>query len=226
MAHVFPARRRREHRDARERWRVEDRDRVEKPVVDASVGRDLEHPAEVPTVRDDQHEVRARATSDGGGSDVDGHSIELEELTERGAEVEEVAGEEGNVLEVVEDGDIEAEARHVEEVAILDAADVDEHLGALHGERCRGSEIARGRADGFGEVVAGAGGEQCEPASGAGGENRVRRVAPRAVAAAGDDRRRAIMQRERGEALFVARALGDPHIGDADGGESLDYVGE
>jgi hypothetical protein len=34
------------------------------------------------------------------------------------------------------------------------------------------------------------------------------------------------MQRERREALLVARALGDSHIGDAGGGEGRTYVGE
>ena len=103
-------------------------------------------PPKLRPLRDDEHQMRARAARHGFRRDVDVHPIELEELANRRGEIEQIAGDERNVLEIVEHGDVEAEARDVEEIPILDLPDVDHRLGALGHELCRGGEIARGRA--------------------------------------------------------------------------------
>ena len=86
-----------------------------------------------------------------------------EELLDRGVLVEEDALEPPDALDVLEDGDVEAEAGDVEEVLVLDAADVDERVGTVDGELRHPVDVRRRDAEGLGEVVPRAGGDDREP---------------------------------------------------------------
>ena len=110
---------------------------------------------------------------------------------------------------------------------VFDLSNVDTAIGPIHREPCRRLIIARRYRDGLREIVAGSGGNEGESAVGARMHDRVGNVAPGSVAANGDDRRCALLERVTRQQGFITRSprLSKGRIGDTDVGEGASDSG-
>ena len=135
---------------------------VEPAVRRVGVGRDLEAPAEDPRVRDDQHQQVAAAQRVAVRLDRDRHAAERAQLAQCAIEIEQAALEIRHAPGVLEHRDVVAEAGDVQEVAVLDAADVDLLRRAGEHDPAAGGDVARRDAERLREVAAGAARHQAE----------------------------------------------------------------
>ena len=129
----------------------------------------------------------------------------LKDLPHRRVGVDERPLKPPNPGRALEHGDVEAEADAIEKMAIFDSSDIDTTIRPVYRQPRHRFVVARRHADGLREVVTGSRGNQRKAAVGAGPDYCVGDLTPGSVAADGDDRRRAFVQRTTCECCLISR---------------------
>jgi len=215
----MPGHHRLEEEDAAKGRDVVDGDEVDHPVIGARPGGDGKPSPVAEAVGQHREEQRAEAEPVA-GVELDG--LVAEDLLQRGQPVAERTAQDPldppDSLQCLEHTDVEAEAGDVERMTAIDAQRIDRAVRSLGGEAGEGDPGASLPAERGDEVVAGAAGEKDHAAAraGAGIDDRAGRLAPRPVAAEDRDGVGARVERAPDAARFVAGALREDRLADAD----------
>src|SRR6266542_847125 len=184
---------------------VSNGDGVELAIHCGRLRRQLKDAAEVLCIGDDHDELSSADAIPTFRLQIHLEARIPEDLAKTRTEVQSGASEPPDRVEVLDHCDIDAESGEIQKVPVLDPPDIHGDIRAVDCKADRLARIVYGRADGFGEVVAGSRCQKSEPHARcvAGIEDRVGDVAPRSVAAEGDEGVESVVERARYDGALV-----------------------